>query len=419
MVYRAGFVACLAISLSACGGDIKKAKRDAAMVGNGGAGGGGLGGSAGTGGGGGAGGAGGTMAGADGSAGRDAGPDRPPVDAGPPPDAAPPRPTAEFIAIYDTVLKTACAPCHVTTTPRSAMLDLGDVMTAFTALTTGSTACATAMPKEHVLGTRADDSYLIKKLIGAPGICGMRMPRGCLDQVDAGAPADGPADDAAPAPDAAVMDAAGVDAADAAEMDAAEMDAASLEVAADRPPADAATDARPPLACLPPSAIESIKAWINGLGKIRSMVVHDPVYGHTWQTQTNFQIGQTGAHPWVDYPNAYVVSVDPAVMGLIGKPWVKVHAQSKSYVAGPQATLTLSAPADVYLVVDDRWFGANPMPAWLNGWTDSGANFLVYENATRPMLPFSLYKQNVPAAGPVNVPPIGATTAFDYFIIVD
>jgi hypothetical protein len=93
-------------------------------------------------------------------------------------------------------------------------------------------------------------------------------------------------------------------------------------------------------------------------------------------------------------------------------------AASKTYLGGPQATITLLSPADVYLVVDDRWAAAPVGLGWLAGWTDTNLSFTVYENNTRPALPFSVYKQAAPA-GNVTVPAIGANNAFDYFIIVD
>jgi hypothetical protein len=444
MGYRRLVVVCLgmAVAAAACGGDIRKRDGGSSQGGSGGRGGTpGLGGSGGTGGGsggtgGGMGGSGGA-GGAGGTAGRDAGPDRPPVDASTT-DAGAMGPSAQFVMLYNDILRPNCSPCHVTNTPRSGMFDLGDVMTAFTTLNTGATACATAMPKDFVVNTRADDSYLIKKLVGAADICGVRMPRGCTVMTDGGtpptpdampmpapdaaAPDAGAAADTSPPVDAADTDAAAIDAAavDAAAVDAAAIDVAAVDVAGPAPDVtrDTTTDAAPPpRACLTPAMIDTLKAWINGLPKLKALMAHDPAYGNTWSIQTNLQVGaMTGSRPWVDYPNTYLVSVDMAAMNLIGKPWVKVHAQSKAYNGGPQATLTLTAPADVYLVVDDRW-GMNPV--WLAGWTDTGANFTVFENATRPMLPFSIYKKSMATAGTVTTPPIGANTAFDYFIVID
>ena len=82
----------------------------------------------------------------------------------------------------------------------------------------------------------------------------------------------------------------------------------------------------------------------------------------------------------------------------------------------PGRRYTLSALADVYLVVDDRFVPGGVAP-WLSGWTDTGLNAVVFESATKSW-PFSLYKKSVPA-GAVTVPAIGDNRAFDYFIIID
>ena len=137
------------------------------------------------------------------------------------------------------------------------------------------TACATANPKDRVVaGKPGHDSYLMKKLLGLPGICGMRMPRGCVEQSDAGAPADAAAPDAAE-PDAATADAAAGDAAasDGAIADAAAdaaVDAAPSVDARDASPdsaVDCGADAAPPLACLTGEQIMTIRNWISGLSR--------------------------------------------------------------------------------------------------------------------------------------------------------
>jgi hypothetical protein len=89
--------------------------------------------------------------------------------------------------------------------PNGNPLDMSNLMTAFTSLTTVSTVnCTLATEKRRVVPGNPTDSYLIKKLLGAPALpamCGMRMPRtpmrtdppGCVDVatdggVDAGTP---------------------------------------------------------------------------------------------------------------------------------------------------------------------------------------------------------------------------------------
>jgi hypothetical protein len=325
-------------------------------------------------------------------------------------------PTAQFLAIYDRTLKIRCAPCHVTQSPRAGNLDLGDATAALAALTRGTTSCATASPRGRVVPGQPDDSYVIKKLLGAPGICGMRMPRGCQD---ADASADGGVDTVAPEPDAPVERDARSDGSkvDGRAHDALETEAAGEDgPAADAPPDGASTPNAQ--SCLAPEAIEAIRTWIRTGAKIRALAVHDFARAANWSIESDLQVGTTGAHPWFDYPRTYLVAVDPGASRLLGKAWIKVNAQSKMYTGGPQATISLAAPADVYLVVDDRWSAAGMVPAWLDGWTDSGLNVTMYENDTRPALPFSLYVKSAPG-GDLTVPAIGANSAYDYFIIVD
>jgi hypothetical protein len=154
--------------------------------------------------------------------------------------------------------------------------------------------------------------------------------------------------------------------------------------------------------------------------KIASLVVHDTDAARAalWSVQTNFQIGMAGSHPWGDtmWMNTYVVSMDAGLGALVGKEWLRVSAESKRYSAGPLATLTLAAPADVYMVVDDRW---GTTPSWTTGWTNTGANMVVWESASRPALPFSVFRKTAVPAGALALPSIGATTAYCHFIIVD
>jgi hypothetical protein len=337
--------------------------------------------------------------------------DRTPTD-GPPPAAAA---NVYFASLYDSIFKVRCAPCHVTQMPRSGMFDLGDVTIALASLTTGTTGCASATPKERVVPGKPDDSYLIKKLTGAPGICGLRMPRGCVEAGDAGPP-----------PDAAVVaDAspdAAVDTADARVSSDGRADATTADARSDTQPdatpdasPDAPPDAGPPPVCLAPDSLDAIKAWILTGAKVGGLLVNDGANAPNWSLQGNLQVGPMGAHPWTDYAKTYVAAVDTPASGLVGKSWVRLPAASKNFKNSPQAVLTLRAPADIYLVVDDRW---GPSLPWLAGWTDTTWNFTIWESDTRPALPFSLYKKSAPA-GDLELPAIGANNAYDYFIVID
>jgi hypothetical protein len=157
------------------------------------------------------------------------------------------------------------------------------------------------------------------------------------------------------------------------------------------------------------------------LVKITKLVVHDTVAANValWSLQSNFQVTTTGAHPWGEdmWKNTYVKSLDAAASPLfLGREWIKVATESKRYTGGPQATITLGAPATVYLIVDDRWGSS---PGWLSGWTNSGLHAVIFESTSNPSFRFTAYRKVLSAAGTVDLPAIGASTAYNYFVIVD
>jgi hypothetical protein len=150
---------------------------------------------------------------------------------------------------------------------------------------------------------------------------------------------------------------------------------------------------------------------------IASLTVNDTNTSRAalWSLQSSFQIGSSGAHPWGDWPNTYIVSMAPAAAGLAGKQWVKVAAESKQYAGPlPQATITLARTADLYMVIDSRW---GSTPAWALG-SYTGWDMTVYESASRPALTFRIFRRSA-ASGSVDLPVIGATTGYNYFLIAD
>jgi hypothetical protein len=151
---------------------------------------------------------------------------------------------------------------------------------------------------------------------------------------------------------------------------------------------------------------------------ITNLTVHDTDASRAglWSLRTNFQVGSSAVHPWPDWPNTYVVSVDAAASGLLGKQWVRVSAESKQYAGpGPQATLTLSRATALHMVVDERW---GTSPTFTSGWTYTGNKMTVYESSTRPSLPFRIFARTV-SAGSVGLPAIGDNNAYNFFIVAD
>jgi hypothetical protein len=155
--------------------------------------------------------------------------------------------------------------------------------------------------------------------------------------------------------------------------------------------------------------------------KIASLTVNDTANAADWAIQSNFQAGTsaTGSHPWTDWPNTYVSAIDSGISAsLVGKEWIRVDAASKTYAGGPEAAITLNGTADVYLMIDDRW-NAGARPTWLDtSWVDTGFAITVWESATKPSLTLSVYKK-AGASGTVTTPMIGASTAYNYFIVVN
>jgi hypothetical protein len=135
-----------------------------------------------------------------------------------------------------------------------------------------------------------------------------------------------------------------------------------------------------------------------------------------WALQTNFQIGTAMPRPWGEtmWKDSYVKSMDATGNIFLAKQWISVATESKRYAGGPEATITLSAPTDVYLIVDDRWGTA---PAWLNGWTKTAIHLQISEANTRTFQ-FTAYKKTSPA-GDLDLPMINGATAYNYFVIAD
>jgi hypothetical protein len=152
-------------------------------------------------------------------------------------------------------------------------------------------------------------------------------------------------------------------------------------------------------------------------GLITRLVVHDDdgTRAGLWSVEPSFQIGQAATNPWADpqWAETYVASLDPAAAALLGHQWVRVSTESKQYTGGPQATLTLQRAADVYMMVDARW-GASP--SWTTGWASTGWTASVYEGKSARTFSFLIFRRSV-EAGNVDLPAIGSSMAYNYFII--
>ncbi len=170
----------------------------------------------------------------------------------------------------------------------------------------------------------------------------------------------------------------------------------------------------------------TIAAFCAGCGRlgyepmplsITSLVVHDsdPARAALWSIRSDLQPGISGAHPWGDWPDTYILSVDPAATFLLGNQWIAVAAESKKYTGGPQATITMRGTLDLYMLVDDRWGTA---PSWTAGWTVSAGKMTIWESIDRPSLTFGVY-QRPASSGSLDLPQIGDNVGYNYIIVAE
>jgi hypothetical protein len=149
--------------------------------------------------------------------------------------------------------------------------------------------------------------------------------------------------------------------------------------------------------------------------RIADLKVADTANAAGWSRQVDFQIGAGGAHPWTDFADSFIASLDAGAAFLKGAEWVRVSSESKNFTgASSQATITLSGTSDVYLIVDDRW----PNPSFTTGWSRTGLNARVFESNSRPSLSFSIFKKAA-QTGNVTLPIIGDNHAYNNFVIVN
>jgi hypothetical protein len=152
---------------------------------------------------------------------------------------------------------------------------------------------------------------------------------------------------------------------------------------------------------------------------IGGLVVHDTDASRAvlWSLESNFQIGATATRPWADpqWAATFVQSLDAGAGLLLGDQWIRVSAESKKYTGGPQATITLSRAADLYMIVDARW---GTTPSFTAGWTNLGLSASVFEGSSGSFFTFRIYRRTVPA-GSFDLPGIGDNDAYNYFIVAE
>jgi hypothetical protein len=130
-----------------------------------------------------------------------------------------------------------------------------------------------------------------------------------------------------------------------------------------------------------------------------------------WSVQANFQAGATAFGD-----RTYTVSTSNAALN--GKPWIRTAADSKNYTGEPLASFTLTGSA-VFLIVDDRYNGANGRPTFLpdTTWVDQGYDVVIRQSATATF-PYSVWRKSFPS-GTINLPHIGSATAPCYLVVVE
>jgi hypothetical protein len=158
--------------------------------------------------------------------------------------------------------------------------------------------------------------------------------------------------------------------------------------------------------------------------KVAALVVYDTNATNValWAVKQDFQVG---VHPWPDFAAAYVEALEPIDSGapsLLGREWIQTAVQSKNFFqladggpAAAEATVKLSASANVYLIVDNRAV-TYIQPATF-GWTDTMHDVTIFESSANHR-PFSIYvKTN--QTGDVDLPIQHFNGAFNYFVVID
>jgi predicted alpha-1,6-mannanase (GH76 family) len=141
--------------------------------------------------------------------------------------------------------------------------------------------------------------------------------------------------------------------------------------------------------------------------EVQNLRVSDSANAGAWSVQANLK---TGNLAYGD--RAYTYTNVPAVVA--GGTWIRTANTSKNYKGNPVATFTVSAPADVYISLDNR----SARPSWVDtSWTDTGADLTQAENATTSRT-FSLYKKRFAAGATVSLGPWANGNISNYSVIV-
>jgi hypothetical protein len=166
-----------------------------------------------------------------------------------------------------------------------------------------------------------------------------------------------------------------------------------------------------------------VTAALTGTGvstaAITNLVVNDTTPGGDgipnntqWSIQANLQ---TGLAPFGDRTFT-IESLGNSV--LVGRPWIRTAADSKSFTGSPLASFTVNG-SFVFLLIDNRHNAANGRPAWLTdpAWVDQGFDVMVRQSATATF-PYSVWRKPVTAGSTVNLPTINSGIAPAYFVVV-
>jgi hypothetical protein len=169
-------------------------------------------------------------------------------------------------------------------------------------------------------------------------------------------------------------------------------------------------------------ATRSGQSLLTGTGvapaAIANLVVNDTTAGGDaipnntqWSIQSGFQ---TGLQPFGDrmFTVELVGSND-----LVGKPWLRTAADSKTFTGEPLATFTLTGTS-VYLLVDDR-HNVGTRPPWLTDttWVDQGFDVVVRQTPSVTFA-YSVWRKSFPSGSIVSLPHVGSNAAPGYIVVV-
>lgn len=135
---------------------------------------------------------------------------------------------------------------------------------------------------------------------------------------------------------------------------------------------------------------------------VKSLVVNDSANAANWSVQSNLQVGDT-----THGDRTFKFNQIPAE--FLGAEWIRTACDSKMYTS-QMASFTAKADISVYTGLDSR---ITNIPAWLNGWTNTGKSLSTDNSVT-----FNLYEKNFSSGTVVALGDNGAVSSSVNYVVI-